>query len=58
MSVSDKQLSRMPNGLSFEQAGSLPLVALTAVQVQYQALILTLAQILTLTQPLPSRWLT
>ena len=33
MCVSDKQLARMPTGLSFEQAGSLPLVALTALQV-------------------------
>ncbi len=36
MSVSDKQLAKMPHGLSYEQAGSLPLVALTALQARWE----------------------
>lgn len=33
MSVPEKQLARMPSSLSFEEAGSMPLVATTAYQV-------------------------
>ena len=42
MAVPDKQLARMPGSVSFEEAGSMPLVALTAFQVQFQTLPRTL----------------
>ena len=38
MAVPDAQLARMPESLSFEQAGSMPLVALTAFRVQSHTL--------------------